>query len=544
MTPDIFLSYNREDAAVAQTYRDAFEREGFDVWWDATLRSGEAYDEVTEGALRGAKAVVVLWSPRSVSSRWVRAEATIAARNKTLMPVTIEPCDRPVMFELTQTAELSHWRGAADDKAWLTFLGDVRRMVGRSEPKPVESPAPPSSATGAPLVAVLPIAHRAGDDEMEILAEDLTEDITRELAGAGYFKLIAAGTMASWRGKTIDYRALGRELEARYLVEGKIQRAGEHVRLTLQLIDTGTASTLWSKRIVPTDEVLPEDLPVFAAAQLREQITQSELNRAMAKQAPLSGWDHMLRALSLWHWVHPDSHHHALEEARQAIADAPDLGLAHAVLAGLLSNMMMIGLEKLDDASRGEIHRHIKRATQLDGDNPAVLLQLAMAYGGLQDGEACLRLARRLVALDPNSPQAQYALGYACYMMGATADAIVAFRKQVRLAHDYTRPGALQILGTCLCLEGEPAEAEAALGESLALNPDYATAHKWKAVTAAQQGKEQAAKEAVMRMREAEPGMSLEEHLYATLYNPRLRERSAGAVAILRRLWAETEQGA
>ena len=67
--PDIFLSYNREDAAVAQTYRDAFEREGFDVWWDATLRSGEAYDEVTEAALRGARAVVVLWSPRSVASR-------------------------------------------------------------------------------------------------------------------------------------------------------------------------------------------------------------------------------------------------------------------------------------------------------------------------------------------------------------------------------------------------------------------------------------------------------------------------------------------
>ena len=50
-----------------QTYRDAFLREGFEVWWDATLRSGEAYDEVTEGALRGAKAVVVLWSPRSVA---------------------------------------------------------------------------------------------------------------------------------------------------------------------------------------------------------------------------------------------------------------------------------------------------------------------------------------------------------------------------------------------------------------------------------------------------------------------------------------------
>ena len=68
-TPEIFLSYNREDAAVARRFADAFAREGLNVWWDATLRSGEAYDEVTEAALRGAKAVVVLWSPRSVVSR-------------------------------------------------------------------------------------------------------------------------------------------------------------------------------------------------------------------------------------------------------------------------------------------------------------------------------------------------------------------------------------------------------------------------------------------------------------------------------------------
>jgi hypothetical protein len=72
MTPDIFLSYTREDVTVAQAYRDALVREGFDVWWDATLHSGEDYDQVTEEALRTAKAVVVLWSPRSVASRWVR----------------------------------------------------------------------------------------------------------------------------------------------------------------------------------------------------------------------------------------------------------------------------------------------------------------------------------------------------------------------------------------------------------------------------------------------------------------------------------------
>ena len=150
--PDIFLSYNRDDAAVAQTYRDALAREGFVVWWDATLRSGEAYDKVTEAALRGAKTVVVLWSPRSVDSRWVRAEATIADRNGTLMLETIGPCERPVMFELTQTADLSHWRGDADDKLWRAFLGDVRRMVERVESRQDEA-AHASAATATAMAA-------------------------------------------------------------------------------------------------------------------------------------------------------------------------------------------------------------------------------------------------------------------------------------------------------------------------------------------------------------------------------------------------------
>ena len=85
---------------------------------------------MTEQALKSAKTVVVLWSQRSVESRWVRAEATLADRNRTLVPARIEICDLPIMFELTQTADLSHWQGGAGDPAWRAFLGDVRADGG------------------------------------------------------------------------------------------------------------------------------------------------------------------------------------------------------------------------------------------------------------------------------------------------------------------------------------------------------------------------------------------------------------------------------
>jgi TIR domain len=95
-SPDIFLSYARGDQATAGRFAEAFEAQGFSVWWDAALRSGEAWDQEIEKALKAAKAVVVLWSKQSVESRWVRAEATLADRNKTLVPVMIEACNMSV----------------------------------------------------------------------------------------------------------------------------------------------------------------------------------------------------------------------------------------------------------------------------------------------------------------------------------------------------------------------------------------------------------------------------------------------------------------
>jgi TolB-like protein/Tfp pilus assembly protein PilF len=547
-SPDIFLSYTREDQATAQRFAEAFEAQGFSVWWDATLRSGEAYDQVTEEALRTAKAVVVLWSKKSAVSRWVRAEATLADRNRTLVPARIEACDLPIMFELTQTAELSHWRGEPDDKLWLAFLGDVRRRVGRDvAASAMVAPlqADEAAAGGVPFAAVLPITHRPGDDELEMLAEDLTEDITRELAQNSFFNVIAAGTMAAWRGQTINYRSLGREVDASYLIEGKVQRAGETVRLTMQLIDPVTGRMLCSARFARNPSAIdtsPEEFAVAVACELGEHIVHIESSRAMTKQGPLTGWDHVMRAWAFTERLGPDSQQSALAESRKAIAAAPDLGLAHALLAMSIGTDRALGLGEIGEAERRTIHHHIKRAMQLDGDSIAILYSISTAYAALDDEEAALRLARRAVELAPNSPMAQFALGNACFATGRTTEAIAAYKEQLRLApRDVHRAAALMILGICLYIESEVAEAATALDRSLALNPDYCVALMWKAVVAARQGQEQTAKATVLRLRDAEPGMSIDQHLRLLVYYPMYREQLTGTVTIFHRLWEETE---
>ena len=165
--PDIFISYCRQDRPSARLFAEGFAEEGFSVWWDAVMHSGETFDEVIERNLRASKAVVVLWSPRSVASRWVRAEATQADRANKLVPVIIEPCERPIIFELTHTADLPEWKGDRSDSGWQSLVNDLRRLVGparekaAAEEKPAEIPSPPQAAPEPERAGQVPLAAKA-----------------------------------------------------------------------------------------------------------------------------------------------------------------------------------------------------------------------------------------------------------------------------------------------------------------------------------------------------------------------------------------------
>lgn len=219
--PDIFISYCRQDRPSARLFAEAFAEEGFNVWWDAVMHSGETFDEVIERNLRASKAVVVLWSPRSVASRWVRAEATQADRANKLIPVIIEPCERPIIFELTHTADMPDWEGDRMDPSWQSLVNDLRRLVGplkekaaaqeRVEAKPA-SPIAPQPAEAAERqkpaaeaaehaveverARVAEVAQAASDDELAKALERLAlkrgsvlhEPTPVEQAQAKFFK--------------------------------------------------------------------------------------------------------------------------------------------------------------------------------------------------------------------------------------------------------------------------------------------------------------------------------------------------------------------
>ena len=95
---DVFISYSNRDRERARTLAEALERRRWSVWWDRKIVAGQSYDQRIEAELNSARSVVVLWSPHSIESEWVRNEAAAAAERGVLVPALIADVRPPLEF--------------------------------------------------------------------------------------------------------------------------------------------------------------------------------------------------------------------------------------------------------------------------------------------------------------------------------------------------------------------------------------------------------------------------------------------------------------
>lgn len=550
--PDIFLSYNREDQTVARRFAEAFEGEGFSVWWDTTLRAGEAYDEVTETALRTAKAVVVLWSPRSVVSRWVRAEATLADRNRTLVPCTIEPCDRPIMFELTQTAELSHWQGDATDKAWVAFLGDVRRWVAEEAAPVAVAPAlaaptveetlKPGQSGSAPSLAVLPFTNRSGLPEDEVFAEGMVEDVISALSQGVNVRVLGSTATANLsRAAITDLAALGRQLGVRYLLEGNVRRVGANLRVTTQLLEAETGEIVWTAKFDrPLTELaeLQEALVTDIAGILDTQVYSLEMERALKKPGDITAWEAVARAWSAFREFDAASLQRALGEARRAVAISPDYAPGHAMLAATLANVYLTSPD--DPAEVASIRAIAKRALALAPDDALVLTSCGLALGFLGDTEEAARHTERAVRKAPGSGLVHLYHGAALSMLNQHEEALSHLETAERLMPGSHLMWVVKIWQSGAHRElGRWAEAEVAIDESLRLLPNAAPTYLSKALLCLGLGRNAEARGHIETARRLGWGTAQAER-----YCRRIRRNSptlARQIATIHALYAATE---
>src|SRR5205085_5706298 len=99
-----------------------------------------------------------------------------------------------------------------------------------------------------PSIAVLPFHNMSGDPEQEYFADGIAEDVITLLSKSRALFVIARNSTFTYKGRAVDVKTVGRELGVRYVLEGSVRKAGNRVRVTVQLIEAATGGHLWAER--------------------------------------------------------------------------------------------------------------------------------------------------------------------------------------------------------------------------------------------------------------------------------------------------------
>ncbi len=130
---DVFVSHSRSDRPKVEPIVAALRGLGLEVWFDVELAAGASFAEEISRKVQRAKAVLVLWSLRSVESEWVRAEALVGRDRDVLVPAFLEVIDLPPPWNTSHTEDLSRWKGDQSDPAWQKIVTRIAQLTGRPE---------------------------------------------------------------------------------------------------------------------------------------------------------------------------------------------------------------------------------------------------------------------------------------------------------------------------------------------------------------------------------------------------------------------------
>src|SRR5580704_16932024 len=244
---DIFISYARSTADQAAQIDAALRARGYGVWRDDELPAHRAYAEVIEERLKGAKAVVVIWSAEAIKSQWVRAEANVAREAGTLVQLRVDGATPPLPFNEIQCADLAGWVGDTDAAGWRKVMGSVEALL-RPPAGGGSVDRHSAAAVRALSVCVLPFANMSGDAEQEFFSDGITEDIITDLSKVSALSVVSRNSAFQFKGKHVDLRQVARQLEVSHVLEGSVRKAGNRVRITAQLIAGAADSHIWAER--------------------------------------------------------------------------------------------------------------------------------------------------------------------------------------------------------------------------------------------------------------------------------------------------------
>ena len=385
---DVFVSYARSDKARVAPLVAAIEAQGWSVWWDPDIAAGQEFDRQIAAELKAAAAVVVVWTPNSVESRWVRGEARDAADRGVLVPVRFANAELPIDVRAIHTTDLDGWgddSGSPQVQELLRALGAMISRHGAKTPAAshaslalgavATSPAAaPSTAPAANSICVLPFANMSGDPEQEYFSDGITEDIITDLTKVSALSVVSRNTAFTFKGKSVGLSQVARQLNVSHVLEGSVRKSGGRVRITAQLIEGSRDSQVWAERY---------DRDLNDIFELQDEISQAIVKALKLKLLP--------------------NEKKAIEQRGTDNVEAYNLYL-------MARQYYITG--NAGDVRRDEaIIRMCGRATEIDPDYARAwalmaLGQMALRYDHGGRGDGGLAAAERALALDANLAEA------------------------------------------------------------------------------------------------------------------------------------------
>ncbi len=249
---DVFVSYSRNDKARVALLVAAIKAKGWSVWWDPSIAAGQEFDDQIDAELQAASAVLVVWTPSSVTSRWVRGEARDAADRGILVPVRFDDARLPIDARAIQTTDLDAWGedpGSAPFQELIRSLAVViERQRASQSVNVAAASAPASSAAPRVSICVLPFANMSGEQEQEYFSDGITEDIITDLSKVSTLAVVSRNSAFMYKGMHVDVIKVARELKVGHVLEGSVRKAGGRVRITAQLVNGATNDHVWAER--------------------------------------------------------------------------------------------------------------------------------------------------------------------------------------------------------------------------------------------------------------------------------------------------------
>jgi adenylate cyclase len=454
---DVFISYARDDEAVARRVAKALQASAFDVWWDADLPAHRVYSEIIERNLEEAKAVVVLWSATAAKSQWVRAEADFARSRGKLVQGAIDGSIPPLPFNQIQCADLKGWRGRASHAGWAKLQMSVQALNSGEEiapPQAARKPRPwdrlkryrwpfaavtalmvaavaifmflgPVSEGRKPVLAVLPF--RSLDAQDESLVAGIWED-TRTAIGRNP-QLIVLGPNTA---KQLAEKGEGATRKAAdYLVEASVRTAGDRIRVSADLVRTSDGEQVWSQDF---DRKLDD---VFA---LQSQVAREIEGRIRGRLAEKGGKlpEHIATSGEVYA-LYSDArakirtrdyglYQAARVQLEQVIKQDPNFAPGWATLSELYG--MMVPSQKnfvAVDPSEAYARKAIELAPNLSAGHSALALALKLK------GPVARSELQRAIDLDPNDFESLNWLAGMLNEQGRKKEAIEVYARAMKI---------------------------------------------------------------------------------------------------------------